>query len=178
MVGVTVIVPDPLSSTDETTPDAPASDPQVMLPDASVSRTDAVLQFRTVEIFTPPAEIVIPLLKVDVAVPVVLMAKTLRPWSVEEAVVDVALKYGAPIFVPDSIPPLYVVVPVFVNLFRPERVLESARRVVDETVIDPPRETPVPLTVMEEFARLVLDITPADVREVKEIAPVSDTDEP
>ena len=128
MVGVTVIVPEPLSSTEVTTPDAPASVPQVMLPLMSVSRTDAVLQFNTVPILRPPAVMRSPLPKVEEAVPVVLRAKALKPAekvdvelepetlmkpaNVDVAVVDVALKYGAPIFVPDSIPPPNVEVAV------------------------------------------------------------------
>ena len=115
--------------TEVTTPEAPASAPQVMLPAESVSRTEAVLQFKIVPKFKPPAVIFRPFVKVEVAVPVVLIAKTFTPMKVEEAVVDVALKYGAPIRVPDSIPPLYVVVPVVVNRLRPEKVLESARSV-------------------------------------------------
>jgi hypothetical protein len=51
------------------------------------------------------------------------------PKKEEVAVVEVATKYGAPIFAHDSIPPVKVVVPVFVKRFRPEKVFESARRV-------------------------------------------------
>jgi hypothetical protein len=99
-----------------------------MLPLISVSRTDEVLQFRMVPRLMPPAVTLMPFPKVEVAVPTVLMAKTVTPWNVDEAVVEVALKYGAPIFVPDSIPPEYVVVPVLVKRFNPEKVLESASK--------------------------------------------------
>ena len=54
--------------------------------------------------------------------------------NVEEAVVDVAMKYGAAIFVPDSIPPLKVVVPPFVNLLRPLQVFESESKVEEANV--------------------------------------------
>lgn len=57
-------------ATDVTTPDAPASEPHWMLPKASVSKTDAVLQPVSVEICKPFALIT-------------------RPFMVEEA--DVAL---------------------------------------------------------------------------------------
>jgi hypothetical protein len=68
-------------------------------------------------------------------------------WRVEEAVVEVALKYGAPILVPLSMPPEYVVVPVLVNLFRPVKVLESARRVDEAAVPAESKVQVVPLQV-------------------------------
>ena len=64
-------------------------------------------------------------------------------WRVEEAVVEVALKYGAPILVPDSMPPENVVEPVLVKRFKPEKILESPRRVEEAAVMVwvPPNET-------------------------------------
>ena len=70
------------------------------------------------------------------------------PANVLVAAVPVALKYGAAIFVPDSMPPEYVVVPVLEKRLRPEKRLESVRMVVEETVIVPPRETEEPLIVI------------------------------
>jgi hypothetical protein len=67
-----------------------------MLPLASVSRTDAVLQFRTVPRLIPPAVTLMPLPKVEVAVPVVLMAKAFRPpEKVEDELVPVTLRKPA-----------------------------------------------------------------------------------
>lgn len=56
------------------------------------------------------------------------------------------------------------------KLFAPENVLLFARRVVDETVIVPPRETDVPLMVIAEFARSVF----ATVAQVAAPPPLSE----
>jgi hypothetical protein len=57
---------------------------------------------------------------------------------------------------PESEPSFGALVKVLV----PEKVFESPRRVVDATVIDEPRETLVPLIVMDEFVRPALERVP------------------
>ena len=70
--------------------------PQIKLPAESVSTSPA--QERSVATFRPPAVIFRPFVKVEVAVPVVLIAKTFSPpANVEVADEEVALKFGAEI---------------------------------------------------------------------------------
>jgi hypothetical protein len=89
------------------------------------------------------------------------------PPNVEVAVVPVALKYGAAIFVPDSIPPEKVVVPVVVKTFNPEKRFESARRVDDakvQVVVAYEYRTPEELTASPPVERPVKATVPVAVR--------------
>ena len=56
-----------------------------------------------------------------------------------------------------AVPALPEIEPVMseVKVFAPENLLASARRVVEATVIEPPRDTDAPLMVMAELARSV-----------------------
>jgi hypothetical protein len=78
-------------------------------------------------------------------------APDIPPLNVDVAVVLVALKYGAPIRVPDSMPPEKVVVPEFPKRFCPVKRLLSARRVVEANV----------QVVVEKVKRLPSDLTPS-----------------
>jgi hypothetical protein len=73
--------------------------------------------------------------------------------------VEVAAVLRVPLFpymTPESEPSFGALVKVLV----PPKVLLSPRSVVDATVIDEPRETLVPLIVMDEFVRPALDSVP------------------
>ncbi len=55
------------------------------------------------------------------------------------------------------------VVDAYPNRLTPVKVFESARRVVEEIVSDPPRDTNEPLRVIEELVRPVLFNVPVTV---------------
>jgi hypothetical protein len=70
-------------------------------------------------------------------------SRKLKSWNVDEAEVDVATRTAEPI-IGASIPPLYVVVPVVVNRFKPESVFAS------ESSVD---EAKVQVDVENEYRR-------------------------
>lgn len=99
----------------------------------------------------PEVDLRIPVPIVEIVKPFVGMT---MPFRVDEAV-------AFNLFV--DIPFVKVVVAL------PEKVFTSERSVVEETVIEPPSDTEVPLTVIEEFWRKVLVIDEAG-RETVEVA--------
>jgi hypothetical protein len=82
------------------------------------------------------------------------------PSKVEVAVVEVAMKYAEAILVPPSIPPENDVVAEVLNLLLPLKVFPSLKSVVEDTVMELPRETAEPLMVMLEFASWLFATVP------------------
>ena len=72
------------------------------------------------------------------------------------------MKYGAPIFVPDSIPPENVVVPEIVKRLVPENVFESASNVVEAAAAPPSNVHIVPLQEKSPKSETASSVGPTD----------------
>ena len=139
----------------------PMSEEQIKFPLASVVSLPPLVkpEQRLVPKVNPPAVILSPFAMVEVAVPVVLIAKTFSPpANVEVAVVDVALKIGAAMsdaYNPPAI--VEVAVPVAMSWVIIKGLVDVT---VPEMVSVPPNERSEPLMVTEEFWRKAFVIEP------------------
>ena len=87
-----------------------------------------------------------------------------RPFNVDEAVVALMREVLTP--------------PVNVVVAAVAKVLTSESNVVEETTIEPPKDTAEPFTVIWELTKFPLVMIPVPVSNAKEAAPVRESDVP